>query len=269
MEISTVSFTPKDVMALRQKTGLGMMDCKEALAACNGDAAAAEQWLRNKLKGKMDARTERATGEGRIGIAIDGAKASIVEVRTETDFTARNESFASMVEDVAKLALKAPPGDVTADAAITKRVDDVRITTGENMAFARGTKLEGGGFGSYIHHDHKRGALIQVQGAAPADLLKSICQHIVAHVPPPIGVSEADVPAKTLADIRAAAIEEAKAAGKNESIAQKMAEGKARKYLEEHTLLHQKSIQDDSKAIKDLLPKGVTVTKFVRYTVGG
>src|SRR5688572_24112090 len=111
METSTVSFTAKDVMTLREKTGLGMMDCKEALIKNNGDMKAAEEWLRAKLKGKMDTRTERMTGEGRVNIAIEGSNAAIVEVRCETDFTARNNDFQSMVKDVTKLALKAPVGE--------------------------------------------------------------------------------------------------------------------------------------------------------------
>ena len=89
METTKVSFTAKDVMALRQKTGLGMMDCKSALAEKNGDMAAAEQWLRKKLKGKMEGRTARATAQGRIGIRVDGAAIAIVEIKSSLmDFRA-------------------------------------------------------------------------------------------------------------------------------------------------------------------------------------
>ena len=161
-----MTFTAKDVMTLRQKTGLGMMDCKAALAENNGDPTAAEEWLRAKRKGKMEQRTERATGEGRIGIAIQGSNAVIVEVRTETDFTARNEDFVKMVEDVTASAMNQPAGDVSADDTIVKRIDDLRIVTGENVNFARGEKLEGGAYGKYLHHDGKRGVLIQVDGLA-------------------------------------------------------------------------------------------------------
>ena len=100
MGATQASFGPKDVMALRQKTGLGMMDCKKAMTECDGDMAAAEKWLRKTLRGKMAERTERATAEGRIGIAIDGASATIIEIRTETDFTARNEAFVATVNEV-------------------------------------------------------------------------------------------------------------------------------------------------------------------------
>jgi elongation factor Ts len=261
-----VSFTAQDVMALRQKTGLGMMDCKKALTETDGDVAAAEQWLRDHKKGKMEARTERATGEGRIGIAIDGDNAVIVEVRTETDFTARNENFVQMVDDVTQAAMQQPAGDIVADDQITKRVDDLRITTGENVNFARGRKLVGGTFGQYVHHDGKRGVLLQVEGEAPDDLLKGLCQHIVFH--DPLGISEEDVPADELEKIRAEAIAEAKESGKNDEIAEKIASGKVRKYLEERTLVNQKYILDESQAVKEILPANVTIKQFVRFTLG-
>jgi elongation factor Ts len=272
---TTANFTPKDVMALREKTGLGMMDCKQALTENKGDMKAAEEWLRAKLKGKMDTRTERTTAQGRIGIAINGSDAAIVEVRTETDFTARNDEFVSMVNDVAQSALKLPPGTVKADPIITKRVDDVRIKTGENVNFARGEHLQGGTFGSYLHHDGKRGALVQLDvpagTAIDADTLSGLCMHVVAHVPMPVGIDAMDVPAETLEAIREAGIAEAKQGGKPDQIATKIAEGKVRKYLEENTLLDQKYVKDiaGKKSVRDVLPKGVTVKKFLRYTVGG
>ncbi len=262
-----VSFTAKDVMALRQKTGLGMLDCKQALEENGGDPAAAEEWLRAKLKGKMQTRTERATGEGRIGIAISGADAVILEVQTETDFTARNEKFVGTVDGIAKAALKLPVGDITPDDAITKEIDNLRITTGENVNFSRGQHLQGGAFGSYLHHDGKRAAIVQIEGGKLDDAtLKGLCQHIVFH--DPLGIDENDVPAATIDKIRADAIQEAKDMGKNEDIAKKMSEGKVRKHLQENTLLHQKYVLDETKAIKDLLPAGVKIRKFVRYTLG-
>jgi elongation factor Ts len=257
-------------MALRQKTGLGMMDCKKALAANNGDMAAAEEWLRQKLKGKMAERTERATGEGLIGIAVQGDKAAIVEVRTETDFTARNEAFVTMVGAIARLALKHAAGPVKPDDAMTKLIDDVRIKTGENVNFARGEKLSGGAFGKYLHHDGKRAALVQIEGRAADDLLTGICQHIVAHVPPPLGVDERDVPAEVVDKIRAEARQEAAESGKPAEIVEKIAEGKVRKYLQLNTLLDQMYVKDPAgkTPVRKLLPPGVAVKRFIRYTVG-
>jgi elongation factor Ts len=274
MNATNVTFSAKDVMALREKTGLGMMDCKEALIQNNGDMKAAEEWLRAKLKGKMDTRTERTTAEGRIAVLVQGSDAAIVEVRTETDFTARNDEFVAMVNEIAKLTLKQPVGSITPTPEMTRRIDDVRIKTGENMSLARGEHLQGGFFGSYLHHDGKRGAVVQFDGPAnfiDAETLTGICMHVVAHVPVPVGVSAQDVPAAELDRVKNAGLAEAKESGKPENIWQKIAEGKVRKYLEESTLLDQKYVKDPTgkKSVKELLPKGVSIKRFVRYTVGG
>ncbi|MHC4128826.1 MAG: translation elongation factor Ts [Planctomycetota bacterium] len=270
METTEESFTAKDVMALRRKTGLGMMACKKALAACSGDMAAAEEWLRQQLKGKMDARTERPAAEGRIAIAVEGDRAAIIEVRTETDFTARNEKFQTLAVELAGMALAKAAGTVQVDEAMTARVDDVRIATGENISFARGEKLEGGSFGSYIHHDGKRAALIQIEGTAEEELLHGLCQHIVAHVPPPVGVTEQDVPADDMERVRRDAEQEAAETGKPAEIVKKIAEGKVRKYLQQNTLLSQMYVKDPAAKtpVSKVLPQGVTVKRFIRYTVG-
>ncbi len=261
-----MSFDAKDVMTLRQKTGLGMMDCKKALAEKNGDPTAAEEWLRETKKGKMDSRTERTTGEGRISISEDSGCAAIVEVQTETDFTARNESFVEAVEKIASIALQGEDGDITANDEMTALVDNLRITTGENANFARGFKYSGSNYGHYIHHDGKRACLLAFDGEIEGETLKGICQHIVFH--DPMGISEDDVSPQDIATIRENAIQEAKDTGKNEEIAQKMADGKVRKHLQEHTLLAQKYVLDESKTITELLPDGVTITAFTRYTLG-
>jgi elongation factor Ts len=271
MATTETSYTAKDVMALRKKTGLGMMDCKKALAEKNGDMAAAEQWLRQKLKGKMEGRTERATAQGRIGIRIDGPAVAIVEILTETDFTARNDEFVAMVDDIVDRAFTHSAGAIQPDDEIVKRIDDLRIKTGENVNFARGDKLEGGAFGKYLHHDGKRAAIVQIQGTADADILTGICQHIVAHVPPPIGVDEADIPAETIDKIRKQAKLEAADSGKPAEIIEKIVEGKVRKHLQQNTLLNQLYVKDpDGKStVGKILPPGVTITRFLRYTVGG
>jgi elongation factor Ts len=261
-----MSFTAKDVMTLRQKTGLGMMDCKHALNETSGDQVAAEEWLRETKKGKMDTRTERTTGEGKICIAIADGNGVIVEVRTETDFTAKNENFIESVEKIADLALQSADGDVATSDEITALVDNLRITTGENVNYARGFKYSGSNYGQYIHHDGKRACLLQFEGDIDDATVKGICQHIVFH--DPMGISADDVPAKKIEQIRADAIQEAKDAGKNEEIAEKMSDGKVRKHLQENTLLAQKYVLEESKTIQELLQEGATITAFTRYTLG-
>jgi elongation factor Ts len=266
--MTTANISPKDVMALRERTGLGMMDCKAALIEANGDPKLAEERLREKLKGKMDTRTDRAAGEGCVTVAIVGGKACICEVRAETDFTARNPEFRDMANELARMAAAGAAGAAVNTDAMKKRLDEVRIKTGENLSFGGGEVVEGAGFASYVHHDGKKGALIVYSGTLDADTGTGICQHIVAASPAPIAVDEAGVPADVKAKKESEAIEEAKASGKPAQIAEQMAKGKMRKFFEEVTLLGQKYVRDDKKAIKEILPAGVTIHRFVRMNVG-
>jgi len=271
--MSTVNISAKDVMKLRDRTGLGMGDCKNALVEANGNMEAAEKIIREKMKGKMDARTDRAAGEGCIAVAMGGGKAAIVELRSETDFTARNEEFRAMAADVAKMALGHGAGKVTADKAITDRVDVVRLKTGENISFGRGEVLQGGSFASYVHHDSKLGVILQYMienggGEMPADIGTGICQHIAAAVPTPAAIDSAGLDQAVVAAKRAEAVAEAQASGKPAQIAEKMAEGKMRKYFEEVTLLGQAYVRDDKMQVGQIVPKGVKLVKFIRIRLG-
>ncbi len=263
----------KTVMALRNETGLSMMECKKALEECGGDAEKAKDLLRKKLKGKMDTRTDRAAGEGRIVALVDpsGKAAVIVELRAETDFTAKNEMFTAAASSIAQAALKMNAGAITPTPDMTKLIDDIRIKTGENASIARIHKLEGSGavkFGTYVHHDGKKGAVLQSEGDLPQDLARSICMHIVAKVPPPQGVTANDIPADVVEKERKFRIDQAMESGKPKEIAEKMVEGGMRKFFEEIALLEQPFVVDESKKVKEMLPAGVKVTRFLRWQVG-
>lgn len=263
----------KDVMALRNETGLSMMECKKALEETNGNREAAVDLLRKKLKGKMDSRTDRAAGEGRIGIAVDpsGRSAAIVELRAETDFTAKNEAFVAAAGKIAQLALKSNAGAVSPTPEMTKLIDDIRISTGENASIARVHKLEGGGstmFGQYVHHDGKKSALLQTEGSVSQDTARSICMHIVSVQPPPKGVSANDIPANIVEKERKFRIEQAMESGKPKEIAEKMVEGGMRKFFEEIALNEQPFVMDETKKVKDLLGKDGSITAFLRWQVG-
>lgn len=272
-ESIVTEINPKDVMALRNKTGLPMMDCKAALAEAKGDPAAAEELLRKKLKGKMDSRTDRAAGEGRIAIAVasDGKSAAIVEVRAESDFTAKNDKFGVSISKVAELALTGATGASGPTPAMVAAVDEVRISTGENCSVARVLKFEGGAdsvFGAYIHHDGKTGALVHGKGGVTADLLRDIGMHIVAAVPRPQGVSASEIPAAVVDKERKFRVEQAMESGKPKEIAEKMVEGQMRKFFEEIALLEQPYIKDPSKKVKEVIGSGGTVVAFARWQVG-
>lgn len=275
-----MAISAKDVMALRKATGLGMMDSKAALEEAGGDMQAAKDLLRTKGLAKMDDRADRESAEGKVAIAIapDSTKGAIVEVNTETDFTATNETFVNMVKAVADEALKQEPGGVEKTDAMQTLIDEVRLTTKENVQFNAGKILGGtsggnsgggGKVGSYVHFTGKIGVLIEVQGEASDDLLKDLCMHISAISPAALGVNEDDIPADILAKEREIAKAQAIESGKPEAIAEKMVEGKIRKYLDSVVLTRQPFVKDDKKQIKDLLPKGTTIKQFVRYQVGG
>jgi elongation factor Ts len=262
----------KDVMSLRNRTGLPMMACKQALMEAKGDAEKAEDLLRKQLKGKMDTKTDRAAGEGRIAIALSREAAAIVELRTETDFTAKNENFLAAAKKCADAALSAHAGDVPATPDIQKLVDQVRISTGENASYARGHKLiqdpGSGAFGHYVHHDGKTGVIVQAEGSVSDETLRQVCMHITAAVPRPQGISAQDIPANIIDKERRFRIEQAMESGKPKEIAEKMVEGGMRKFFEEVALLEQPFIMDPTKKVKDIVGAKARVVAFLRWQVG-
>jgi elongation factor Ts len=270
-----MAITAKDVNDLRQRTGLGMMECKQALTEANGDMQKAVDLIRTKGLTKGGEREHRATSEGRVAAAIapDKSKGAIIEVNSETDFTARNESFVKMAQSLAQMALALNPGDVAKSDAIQAAIDEIRLTTKENIQFARGKVVGGAGrkVGSYVHHNGKIGVLIEVEGDVPDELLKELCQHITAATPVPLGVNEGDIPADVIAKEREIAKAQAIEQGKPANIAEKMVEGKIRKFYEE-TVLNQQLLvtrAEEKTKVKDALPEGATVKSFVRYQLGG
>lgn len=270
------TITAKDVAALRSKTGLGMMECKDALKETGGDVEKAVDLLRQRGLAKMETRTERSAAEGRIAVAVsqNPPKAAIVEVNTETDFTAGNEAFVRMSQALADKALSQSAGEISKTDEMQALIDEVRLVTKENVQFARGHLIGGDAdskVGSYLHFTGKVGVIIELTGSGDVsdELLKDLCMHISAVSPVPQGVTEDEVSEETIAREREIAKAQAMESGKPENIAEKMVEGKIRKFLDEVVLLRQPFIKDDKKQIKDLLPSGVTIKQFVRYQVGG
>jgi elongation factor Ts len=265
-----MAISAKDVQALRRRTGLGMMECKKALEQTDGDADAAIELLRTKLKGKMDERADREAVEGVIAVASNGGSVTVVEVNTETDFTARNEAFVDAADKIAAAALEADEGEIQPSDAITEHIDQIRITTKENASFRRGHKLVGPTVGHYVHHNKQLGVVVTADGPIDDQTLTGVCQHIAAHVPTPIAIDESglpdDVKAKAMADAKAEAIE----SGKPEQIADKIAQGKYRKWVNDHTLLGQQYVRDmeGKSTVADILPKGAKILNFIRYAVG-
>jgi elongation factor Ts len=268
------------VNELRKRTNIPMMDCKAALQACDGDMEKAIDHIRVKMKGIIDKRAGNETAEGRIGAYFDNAAqvGAIVELRCESAPVAKGEHFVKLAAAVAEVVAKKNPANVdallTADNGKGKTVQDlihdVIAILRENMKVQRFTRLQGGMFGEYVHHDGTLGVLLQASGSgANPGLLRDICMHIAAVQPTPVATRREEVPAATIAKEKEIAKQKAEATGKPAQIAEKIAEGQMKTWLAENVLVDQPFVKDQAKTVGQVLKEaGLEVTKFVRYKVG-
>lgn len=271
-----MAITAKDVMTLRQRTGLGMMECKSALTETGGDMDAAIAHLREKLGKDMAERSGREAAEGAIAAALTDGAVAMVQLQSETDFAAKNDTFIAAAQKCADLALAGPEGEFTEPTPdMQALIDNLRITIKENISLSRGAKLTGQRVGSYVHLNRKIGVIITGDGDLPDDLLKGLCQHLVAadglgQWAIPLAIDEASLPADKKEEAKTAAIEEAKASGKPQEIAEKIATGKLRKWVDDHTLMGQVYVREmeAKKPIRDYIPKGAKITQYVKFQLG-
>ncbi|MBL4591647.1 MAG: translation elongation factor Ts [Phycisphaerales bacterium] len=190
----------------------------------------------------------------------------MVELKAETDFTAKNDKFVEVTNQLAKLALTSS-GETTDE--MKSILDDLRISTGENISIGRMEKLEGNGaYGQYIHHDGKTGVLVQASAESSGEVMKQIAMHVAAAHPHPLGLTPDDIPSDLVEKERKFRIEQAVESGKPEQIAEKMVEGGMRKFFSEVALLEQPFIMDQSKKIKELLSGDTTLVAFHRMQIG-
>ncbi len=260
--------TASMVKALREESGQGMMECKKALQETDGDMDAARDLLRKKSGEKAVKKADRETSEGLVAAAVsdDGKTATMVEVRCETDFCARNEVFVDTVKKVLDLACKqTDPGEVQASDEIKDAVQDAFSKIGENMSFGRGSVIVAEKVGSYIHHNQKVGVIVGVDKDVDDEVLTGVCMHIAFS--DPMGITPDDIPAESVENERKFAVEEAVASGKPQEIAEKIVEGKMRKFVQQNALMEQNYVRDEQKTVKEVLD-GATVTAFARYALG-
>ncbi len=254
------------VKSLREETGQGMMECKKALQETDGDVEAAMGLLRKKGLAMAEKKAARTTSEGLVAIKQTEGSAVIVEVQSETDFCARNEVFQAMVADVAAMAIEGADGKVEATDAINECVQATLSKIGENMKYVRGFKISAPKIGMYLHHNNKVGVLVGIEGDIDEETLSGLCMHIAFS--DPMGISADDVPADIVERERKFAVEQAVESGKPKEIAEKMVEGKMRKFLASKALLEQAYVRDEQKKVKEILGDA-KVTAFARFSVGG
>ena len=284
----------KDVQELRQRTGAGMMDCRNALTAANGDMNLAVENLRKSGIAKAEKRAGRVASEGRIvvNMAPDAKSGSILELNSETDFVSRNEEFAAVADALGKALFATSFDGNVADATgapflaesfdgktIQDKVTETSAKTGENVVLRRYARFATDGtLGTYIHHNGRVAVIVEVSPGGPQalELAKTVAEHVAAGVPRvPEAVRREDVSTELVERERRIFSEKAIAEGKPANILEKVVEGQIRKFFAEVTLLEQPWVRDESKTIQQLVDDAskaagtpLTVKRFVRYRMG-
>jgi elongation factor Ts len=262
------------VKELRERTGAGMMECKKALVEADGDAEQAAEILRKSGQAKADKKSGRIAADGRIVVAVDGTKAAVVEINSETDFVARDENFIAFSDAVAAAALDNGVTDVDVMAnlrlsdgrSVEEARTDLIAKVGENIGVRRIAIVSSDDVLASYTHGSRIGVAVAMQGGDET-LARDLAMHIAASNP--MCIDETGVPAETLDSERRILTEQARSSGKPADIVDKMVEGRLGKFLKEVTLLGQPFVKDPDTSVGKLLGKaGATVTGFVRFEVG-
>lgn len=283
------------VKDLREKTGVGMMDCKKALEANAGDLEASVDWLRAKGLSKAAKKADRAAAEGIVAIAIAADHGTVIELNSETDFVARNADFQSAAGAFAKLALKVNDHQSLLDSVhegqkVTDAVTNLIATIGENITLRRSAKLtvENGVIAAYVHSkvdgaDHlgRIAVLVALESTGDKAKLEALGKKVAMHIASanPLALNEGDIPADRVEREKTVLLdqikEDPKAAGKPQQVLDKMLEGRMRKFFEESVLLKQAFVMNPDETVEAAV-KGaekdvgapIVIKGFIRFGVG-
>ena len=273
-----MAITAAMVKELREKTGAGMLDCKKALVETDGDMNAAVDFLREKGIAKAAAKGDRIAAEGLTAVAVDGNKAALVDINSETDFVAKNERFQTLVQNIADAVLR--NGSETAEAALASEyeagktidtyISEEASTIGEKISLRRValfTKADDAVFGSYLHMGGRIGSVVVIEGTTDETVAKDVAMHIAAARP--LYVDRTSVTEEEKAREEKVLTEQALNEGKPANIVEKMIVGRMNKFFEEICLVDQTFVKDpDFKVGKYVESKGGKVVSFVRFEVG-
>ena len=269
-------FKASDVKELRERTGAGMLDCKKALDACEGDMDKAIDWLREKGISKAAKKEGRIAAEGVCVVKAEGSNAVILEVNSETDFVAQNKEFLDFTNYLADVLLKNDATTVE-DAlkindggeTIGDKLINLTAKIGEKLSlrrFEKVTKTDDEVFGTYTHMGGKIGSLVVLKGAN-SDVAKDVCMHIAAMAP--VCLNKEDVPADMIEHEKTVITEQVMNEGKPQKIALKMVNGRINKFYKEICLADQEFIKDSSVNVSTYVKNnGGEIVKFVRFAVG-
>jgi len=263
-----MQITAQLVNELRKKTNIGMMECKRALTACDGDMEAAIEYLRKAGIVKAEEKSGRSANQGIIVGKADGKSGALVEFLCETDFVAKTDDFKAFAARLAEAALAyAEDGDISAKLAADKETE-VKEFIGkikENMRIRRAVRwTSAGAVGFYTHTATPFGAMVDIDTAVAPEVLSQLCMHITAAAPEFIDV--ADVPAEKIAKEREIALAQVPA-DKPEKMKEGIVNGKLNKWYGTSCLMKQPWSFDDKKTVAQVIP-GVKVNRFVRWLAG-
>ena len=284
--------TASMVKELREASGAGMMDCKTALNENDGNMEAAIDWLRTKGLAKAAKKAGRVAAEGLVGVASGGTSGAVVEVNSETDFVARNETFQAMVTDISAIALNTGDAHETllaadypgADKSVEAHVQEMVGTIGENMTVRRSKTLSvsDGVVASYVHSQvtdglGKIGVLVALQSTGDKEKLEALGRQLAMHVAAtnPLAANVDSLNPEDIERERAVLIAEAKESGKPDEIIEKMVEGRLRKFYEEVVLTSQVFVIDGETRISKVLENAaddvgapIELIGFARFELG-
>ncbi|ELX9427819.1 elongation factor Ts [Staphylococcus pseudintermedius] len=273
-----MAISAKLVKELRERTGAGMMDCKKALEATDGDIEKAIDYLREKGIAKAAKKADRIAAEGITHVEVKGNEAVIVEINSETDFVARNEGFQQLVKEVANQILDTKAATVEElnettlpnGKKVSEHMTEAISTIGEKLSLRRfeiRTKTDNDAFGAYLHMGGRIAVLSVVEGTTDEDAAKDVAMHIAAINPK--YVSSEQVSEEELNHEREVLKQQALNEGKPENIVEKMVEGRLRKYLQEICAVDQNFVKNPDQTVEAFLKsKGGKLVDFVRYEVG-
>jgi len=272
--------TAADVKRLREQTGAGMMDCKNALEEAGGDLEAAVELLRLKGAKDVNKRATRTAANGLVTAELDGTTAGVlVELNCETDFVAKTDVFQQVAADIAKTAAKAKIGDrlalLTAEVrpgtTVEKLIEETGASLKEKLELGRVARFEGGYVDRYLHRSDAAlpptlGVLVQIDKDNP-EVAKDLAQQVAAMRP--LYVRRGDVPADVVEKERRIAEQITRDEGKPEQAIAKIVEGRLNSYFKDVVLTEQAYVKDPKRTINQLLGRsGVSVTAFARFQVG-
>ena len=264
------NISASQVKELREKTGLGLMDCKKALEEANGDLDLAIEELRKSSGLKASKKSSRSAADGLIGIKSFEGRSFMVEINCETDFVARDDSFNGFMEEVLEIVSSNADKDLQEllDESIEEQREKLVQKLGENIVVRRIASSDNNAdsSGVYLHSNNKIGTIVSLQGGSE-EVAKDIAMHAAAT--DPMAISPSDIPAEVVEKEREIYKAQSEESGKPEDIVKKMIEGKIRKFLSEVSLTEQDFVKDPNKTINDLLKdSNASIVSFTRFEVG-